>query len=102
MSWWLQRSWSRRDTGAVRVCWSRGVVAALAALLRNGDAASRSLTLALAPAFAVLVFFGAVVDFLDFYWRAYHWPAFNAADASISVGVVLLALRMLAAPAPSR
>ncbi|HET9855047.1 MAG TPA: signal peptidase II [Methylomirabilota bacterium] len=46
--------------------------------------------------------FGAVVDFLDFYWRGYHWPAFNVADASISVGVVLLALRMLAAPAPSR
>ena len=47
--------------------------------------------------------YGAVVDFLDFYWRAYHWPAFNAADASISVGVVLLALRMLTAPlSPSR
>jgi signal peptidase II len=45
--------------------------------------------------------FGAVVDFLDFYWRGYHWPAFNVADASISVGVVLLALRMLAAPASS-
>jgi len=47
--------------------------------------------------------FGAVVDFLDFYWRGYHWPAFNVADASISVGVVLLALRMLLAPdSPSR
>jgi len=45
--------------------------------------------------------FGAVVDFLDFYWRGYHWPAFNVADASISVGVVLLALRMLAAPPSS-
>jgi signal peptidase II len=45
--------------------------------------------------------FGAVVDFLDFYWRGYHWPAFNVADASISVGVVLLALRMLLTPAAS-
>ena len=45
--------------------------------------------------------FGAVVDFLDFYWRGYHWPAFNVADASISVGVVVLALRMLSAPASS-
>ncbi|HJR04529.1 MAG TPA: signal peptidase II [Methylomirabilota bacterium] len=45
--------------------------------------------------------FGAVVDFLDFYWRGYHWPAFNVADASISVGVVLLALRMLLAPTAS-
>ena len=29
--------------------------------------------------------FGAVVDFLDFYWRGYHWPAFNVADSAITV-----------------
>lgn len=39
--------------------------------------------------------FGAVVDFIDVYWRAYHWPAFNVADSAISVGVALLALRLL-------
>ncbi len=39
--------------------------------------------------------FGAVVDFLDFYWRSYHWPAFNVADSGISVGVTLLAFRMV-------
>lgn len=39
--------------------------------------------------------FGAVIDFLDFYWRGYHWPAFNIADSAISVGVTLLALLML-------
>lgn len=42
--------------------------------------------------------FGAVVDFLDFYWRDYHWPAFNVADSAISVGVALLALRMVFPP----
>jgi signal peptidase II len=41
--------------------------------------------------------FGAVVDFLDFYWRGWHWPAFNVADSAISVGVTLLALHMLLA-----
>ena len=44
--------------------------------------------------------FGAVVDFLDFYWRGWHWPAFNVADSAITVGVALLALRMLTAPPP--
>ena len=44
--------------------------------------------------------FGAVVDFFDVYWRGWHWPAFNVADSAISVGVALLALRMLTAPPP--
>lgn len=30
-----------------------------------------------------------VVDFLDFYAGAHHWPAFNVADSAICVGVVL-------------
>ena len=35
---------------------------------------------------------GAVFDFLDFHLAGYHWPAFNVADAGISVGVVVLLL----------
>ena len=38
---------------------------------------------------------GAVVDYLDFYVSSYHWPAFNLADASITVGVALLLLDSL-------
>lgn len=34
--------------------------------------------------------FGAVVDFLDFYVGASHWPAFNVADSAICVGVCFL------------
>ena len=34
--------------------------------------------------------FGAVVDFLDFYWGQYHWPAFNVADSAICIGAVLI------------
>ncbi|MDR2945348.1 MAG: signal peptidase II [Candidatus Adiutrix sp.] len=37
----------------------------------------------------------AVVDFLDVYIGAYHWPAFNAADIGICVGAGLLALSVL-------
>ncbi len=39
--------------------------------------------------------FGAVVDFVDVYWRGWHWPAFNVADSAITVGVALLAIRLL-------
>lgn len=35
---------------------------------------------------------GHVVDFIDVYWGASHWPAFNVADSAISVGAVLLLL----------
>ena len=46
--------------------------------------------------------FGAVVDFVDLHVRGYHWPAFNVADSAITVGVILLALRLLLRPtAPS-
>lgn len=36
--------------------------------------------------------FGEVIDFLDLYINGYHWPAFNIADAAISVGVFFLIL----------
>ena len=32
----------------------------------------------------------AVIDFLDFYWRDWHWPAFNLADAGICIGACLV------------
>ncbi len=33
---------------------------------------------------------GAVVDFIDVYYRTWHWPAFNLADSAICVGAVML------------
>ena len=35
---------------------------------------------------------GAVVDFLDFYVGAWHWPAFNVADSAICLGVAAMLL----------
>jgi signal peptidase II len=35
---------------------------------------------------------GAVVDFLDFHLDAWHWYAFNVADAAICLGVIALLL----------
>jgi len=39
--------------------------------------------------------FGRVVDFLDVYWRSYHWPTFNLADSAIVVGAGLLMFQLL-------
>lgn len=36
------------------------------------------------------LFRGYVIDFLDFFIKSYHWPAFNIADSAMVVGVVML------------
>jgi signal peptidase II len=48
---------------------------------------------------------GYVVDFVDAYWRDWHFWAFNVADSAITVGVIGMMLDMLGVgngrPAPS-
>ncbi len=39
--------------------------------------------------------YGSVRDFIDFHAGRFHWPAFNFADAYISIGVVLLFISSL-------
>ncbi len=38
--------------------------------------------------------YGHVVDFLDVYYKTFHWPAFNVADSCIFIGAVLVILDM--------
>ena len=38
---------------------------------------------------------GAVTDFLDLYWRDWHWPTFNVADIAITLGAVLILVASL-------
>ena len=38
------------------------------------------------------VAYGYVVDFIQWYYDRFYWPAFNIADAAISVGAVILLL----------
>lgn len=33
-----------------------------------------------------------VVDFIDVYYRTWHWPTFNLADSAITLGAILLIL----------
>jgi signal peptidase II len=52
------------------------------------------------------VFRGYVVDSFDFYWRDWHWPAFNLADIAIVLGALLFVSSSLLGkkqtPMPSR
>ena len=36
------------------------------------------------------IYFGGVIDFIDFFIYNLHWPAFNFADIFITLGVILL------------
>ncbi len=38
------------------------------------------------------IYFGGVIDFIDFFIYNFHWPAFNFADIFITLGVILLCL----------
>ncbi len=38
------------------------------------------------------ILYGYVVDFLDFHWKGWHFPAFNVADSAITLGAVCLIL----------
>jgi signal peptidase II len=68
-------------------------------LLREGDFfLSIAISLILGGATGNLVdriILKKVVDFLDFHWNTYHWPAFNMADSAITVGMMVLVIQIL-------
>jgi len=38
---------------------------------------------------------GYVIDFLDFFLKGYHWPAFNVADSAVTVGTFWLLFNII-------
>jgi len=38
---------------------------------------------------------GHVTDFIDLYVGRFHWPAFNVADSSLTVGIIILFIEIL-------
>ena len=77
VSAWLVREISVRDTpAALRMAYGLVLGGALGNMIDR-------------------LFRSAVVDWLDFYWRSYHWPAFNLADSALVGGVALLLIHGL-------
>lgn len=82
----------------IATCALIGVGLYAAALPAHQRAARLGLALVLGGAAGNLidrVAAGYVVDFVDVYWRDYHFWAFNVADAAITVGVTVMILDML-------
>lgn len=86
--------WQSRFFTAVGIAASLFIVYLLA---RHGAQRLFALSLALILGGAVgnvidRLVHGHVIDFLDFHWRGWHWPAFNLADSAIVGGAALLIL----------
>ena len=67
----------------------------LARLKKHEILLATSLALILGGAIGNLIdrlAYGYVIDFLDFYYKTWHWPAFNVADSAITIGVGLMVL----------
>lgn len=41
------------------------------------------------------ILYGQVVDFIDFSIGRFHWPAFNVADSSLTIGIIIIFLQAL-------
>jgi len=90
--------WQRWFFGAVAVV----AIVVLIAWLRRLDARdwplSLSLSLILSGAIGNLIdriWLGYVIDFIQWHYRDWYWPAFNLADSAITAGVTVLVLRTL-------
>lgn len=86
--------WQRHFLTAVGIGASLFIVYLLA---RHGTQKLFSLALTLILGGAVgnvidRVLYGHVIDFLDFHYAGWHWPAFNIADSAIVCGAGLLIL----------
>lgn len=80
LSAWVAKSWD----------WKKEWVQVVAALVAGGAVGNLMDRMRL----------GYVLDFLDFHYAGWSWPAFNVADSAISVGVTLLVLSWLAGRSP--
>ncbi len=88
-----QPGWQRWFLLAVTVIISIVLLVWVTRLRAHQTLLACALVLILGGAFGNLydrAVYGYVIDFIDWHYAGYHWPAFNIADAGISCGAVLL------------
>lgn len=90
--------WQRWVLSAVAVAASVMLFTWLRQLKQEERWQSCAITLVLGGAIGNLIdrlLLGHVVDFIDLYWKTYHYPAFNVADSAITVGAIMLGITLL-------
>lgn len=93
--------WQRWFLSGLAAVVSMAIVVWIARLPRSKWLECLALTLILGGALGNLydrLVLSYVVDFLDFHWAGWHFPAFNVADSAITIGAVLLILDALFTP----
>ena len=91
--------WQRWFFTIVAVVISAVILQWLRKLPRDETLTAASLSLILGGAIGNLIdrlYLGHVVDYIQVWLGSYPWPAFNVADAAISIGAVMLILSSFA------
>ncbi|MDP2904529.1 MAG: signal peptidase II [Methylovulum sp.] len=85
--------WQRWLFAGIALVISVGITVWLTRLQKHETLLAAALSLVLGGAIGNLIdrlAYGYVIDFLDVYYGTWHWPAFNIADAAITLGVMLM------------
>ncbi|MDO9105625.1 MAG: signal peptidase II [Methylovulum sp.] len=85
--------WQRWFFAGLALVISVGITVWLARLQKHETLVAVALSLVLGGAVGNLIdrlAYGYVIDFMDVYYNTWHWPAFNVADAAITLGVILM------------
>lgn len=81
--------WQRYFLSAVAIAVSIILTRLIYDTRSRGESIAYSLVLGGAASNVIdRIFRGHVIDYLDFFWRSWHWPAFNLADVAIVCGVL--------------